>query len=386
MSNGWRQVSLEECYELIDARLAPTQLDSARPYVGLEHLQTEKRHIDAFGAVTGVRSMVTPFQPGDVLFGRLRPYLRKVALASVHGVCSPEILVLRPILSRCSSEYLMALVSSETVIERCIATSAGSRMPRTSARDLGSVRISLPSLREQSRIVKLFTAVNNVATALDQTAFRTREALAAVRYAAAANSKQMPLGSLCAPDGVQIGPFGSQLHAHEYQGVGIPVVMPQDMIDGEIVTRRIARVSEFTADRLARHRLAPGDIVLPRRGDLTKRALVTKEQSGWLCGTGSVRIRVSPPVRPDVVFHLLSTQETNDWLAVNAVGTTMPNLNTQIVRKLPVPLPIESELEGIANTCGALMVHWLSADAVRASRSRVEVGAPQRVAWREQAG
>jgi len=65
---------------------------------------------------------------------------------------------------------------------------------------------------------------------------------------------------------------------------------------------------------------------------------VLDEQRGWLCGTGSVRVRVTK-VAPEVVFEALSTPETNRWLADHAVGITLPNLNTDIVSGIPVRLP-----------------------------------------------
>lgn len=71
---------------------------------------------------------------------------------------------------------------------------------------------------------------------------------------------------------LQTGPFGSQLHAHEYQVEGVPVVMPQDINDGLIGTEQIARIHEGRAEELDRHRMRLGDIVIARRGDLSRAA------------------------------------------------------------------------------------------------------------------
>ena len=145
----------------------------------------------------------------------------------------------------------------------------------------------------------------------------------------------MRLRELCEPDGIQIGPFGSQLHAADYVTDGIPSVMPKDLVGGRISTASIARVGEGDWRRLARHHLREGDIILPRRGDLSKRAMVEPDQAGWLCGTGSVRIRVSK-ADPQLVFEAISSPATNQWLAEHAVGATMPNLNTSLVGEIPL--------------------------------------------------
>src|SRR5207248_10404790 len=88
------------------------------------------------------------------------------------------------------------------------------------------------------------------------------------------------LRDLVIDEGIQIGPFASQLHAADYRENGTPVVMPRDMIAGRIDTTSIARVGPDDAVRLSRHRLRAGDILLPRRGDLAKRALVREGEDG----------------------------------------------------------------------------------------------------------
>ena len=89
---------------------------------------------------------------------------------------------------------------------------------------------------------------------------------------------------------MQTGPFGSQLHQSDYQESGVPVIMPADILDGKIDLTRIARVSESHVDRLKRHKLSKGDIVYGRRGDIGRQALIRDENTGWLCGTGCLRV------------------------------------------------------------------------------------------------
>jgi type I restriction enzyme, S subunit len=109
---------------------------------------------------------------------------------------------------------------------------------------------------------------------------------------------------------VQTGPFGSQLHASDYSDQGIPVVMPQDMVDGRISCVDIARVDETHARRLSQHRLRIGDIVFSRRGDVSRFAVVTEHDAGWLCGTGSIRIRLNcPEIDLGYLRHFLKRDE-----------------------------------------------------------------------------
>lgn len=164
------------------------------------------------------------------------------------------------------------------------------------------------------------------------------------------------LGEICANGhgGIQTGPFGSQLHAEEYAPVGIPVVMPQDLGDNTISTAQIARVPEAVAARLGRHRLAVGDIVFSRRGDVTRRALVRDSNADWLCGTGCLRVRPGNAVDSTFLSYLLGTADAKAWLLGNAVGTNMLNLNTTILGRLPLAVPPLSEQQAIAEVLGAL--------------------------------
>ena len=148
---------------------------------------------------------------------------------------------------------------------------------------------------------------------------------------------------------IQTGPFGSQLHQSDYVSDGIPVIMPKDIDDGRIGTETVARVSEETAMRLCRHRLRPRSIVLPRRGEITKRAWIGNDQAGWLCGTGCLQIVVEgTDLVPEFLYYYMEQDHVVRWLEQHAVGTTMLNLSASIVAGLPVRYPTPYEQSRIA--------------------------------------
>ncbi|MGW3786967.1 restriction endonuclease subunit S [Micromonospora chokoriensis] len=164
------------------------------------------------------------------------------------------------------------------------------------------------------------------------------------------------LGEACNRGGgsIQTGPFGSQLHAADYVSNGIPSVMPQNIGDNTIVEEGIARVSLEDADRLRRYLLAPGDIVYSRRGDVERRALVSERHSGWLCGTGCLRVRPGGQVNARFLSYYLGHPEVRAWIVRHAIGATMPNLNTSILSSLPVVLPPLPLQETVGRTLGAI--------------------------------
>lgn len=162
--------------------------------------------------------------------------------------------------------------------------------------------------------------------------------------------KSTTLGQVCNSQGgaIQTGPFGSQLHTSDYKELGVPVVMPTNIGDGGLVEDGIARIGEADVERLSQHKLRLGDIVFSRRGDVTKNALISVREVGWLCGTGCLKVRLGDESIASAKFisHYLRQPDTKEWLIRHAVGATMPNLNTGILSAVPVHLPpLQTQLE-----------------------------------------
>ena len=135
---------------------------------------------------------------------------------------------------------------------------------------------------------------------------------------------------------VQTGPFGSQLHAHEYTDEGIPVLMPKDLINGRANINSAAKIPETRADDLAKHKLKKGDILFSRRGDVARFGLITEESEGALCGTGCLKASISKEHSALFLSYFLQKSAVRKWLEQNAVGQTMLNLNTTILSELPI--------------------------------------------------
>ena len=86
---------------------------------------------------------------------------------------------------------------------------------------------------------------------------------------------------------IQTGPFGSLLHASDYVTLGIPFVMPKDLSDdARIMIDTIAYIGIRDFERLSKYHLQTGDVITARRGEIGRRALVTKNENVWVCGTG----------------------------------------------------------------------------------------------------
>ena len=165
--------------------------------------------------------------------------------------------------------------------------------------------------------------------------------------------KEYKLGEIA---DIQTGPFGSQLHQSDYVEIGTPCIMPTNIGNQlDIKTEGIAYIKDDDVRRLNRHCVKHGDIIYSRRGDIEKCAFISLREEGWLCGTGCLRIRVNVDfINQHFIAYQLSTKECKKWIVGNAVGTTMLNLNTGILKELPLKIPNIVSQNAIASILSSL--------------------------------
>ena len=151
------------------------------------------------------------------------------------------------------------------------------------------------------------------------------------------------------------GPFGSQIHAEDYVPNGVIYVMPKDIGNRYIIESTAAQISFEDAERLKRYKLLLGDIVYSRRGDIEKCALVRSENVGSLCGTGCLRVRPNQKViSAEFLSFYLGQPHIKKWIISKSVGATMHNLNSEILKQLPLNLPPLETQKQIAAVLSAL--------------------------------
>ena len=123
-------------------------------YIALEHIEGWTGRIIESEPDVQFGSQVKRFRAGDVLFGRLRPYLAKVARPDCDGVCVTELLVLRPIDGTIKPSFLERTLRSKPFIDAVTASTYGAKMPRTSWDFIGNMRYPVPPLAEQDAIAR----------------------------------------------------------------------------------------------------------------------------------------------------------------------------------------------------------------------------------------
>lgn len=148
------------------------------------------------------------------------------------------------------------------------------------------------------------------------------------------NWDKVPLGELSE---IKIGPFGTLLHKEDYIEGGHALVNPSHIVDGKIVVDMKLTVSDEKYAELSAYHLLLDDVVLGRRGEMGRCAVVSEE--GLLCGTGSLIIRTNGRLKADFIQKIISFPSFKKIIENKAVGQTMSNLNVPIVSNFLIICP-----------------------------------------------
>ena len=148
---------------------------------------------------------------------------------------------------------------------------------------------------------------------------------------------------------IQPGPFGSQLHSSDYADEGIPIIMPKDMIGGKISHQDLIRVPDEHLQRLKRHQVFDGDLMVARKGDVRKCVYITENENGWLTGSDCLKVSLDKgKCYPKYIYYQLRSPFIGRWLETISIGATMPSLNTGLLSGIEISLPTIDEQMRIA--------------------------------------
>ncbi|EKK3318906.1 restriction endonuclease subunit S [Salmonella enterica] len=138
---------------------------------------------------------------------------------------------------------------------------------------------------------------------------------------------------------IATGPFGSMIHQSDYIIGGVPLINPLHIVNSKIVIDPAISVSTELAKSLSSYKMVAGNIVMARRGEMGRCAVVTTKENGYLCGTGSFILKFSDEIDKNYIVELFKTVYVRNYLGGNSVGSTMTNLNHSILNKMPIHLP-----------------------------------------------
>lgn len=357
MRPGWQEVPVRFAATLNPEQLADdTDPDYRFRYVDISSVsQGEVRLPDEETRFAEAPSRARRIaRAGDTVASTVRTYLRAIAPAvdEEDVIYSTGFAVLRPRSESADGDYVRYALQADPFIDEVVANSEGVSYPAINAADMVRLKFWLPPLAEQRAIAAYLdretAEIDALVSAQEGLIATLRERRAAVidRFFDPRESTT-PLSQALRAS--LTGPFGTQLAASEYVDGGVPFINPTHIRNNRIAPDPSHAVSPAKADELSRFRLKSGDLVLGRKGDVDKCALVSAEEDGYLCGSDAIALRPGDRAIPAFVWWFLHSAwavfQLNKW----SVGATVVGLNQTTISKMRMPLPPLDEQHRIAD-------------------------------------
>ncbi|MDT0619528.1 restriction endonuclease subunit S [Salinisphaera sp. P385] len=373
---GWEICTLAEVCDRVKDSYTPIE-GGDTPYIGLEHLAQGFPAFVGRGSESDIKSSKTAFQIGDILFGKLRPYLRKGAQAGCDGISSTDILVFRA-KDRCESAFLKYLVHADEFISHAKSTTSGVQHPRTSWPSLRDFKLSLPPLPEQKKIAHILSTVQRAIEAQERIIQITTELKKALMHKlfteGLRNEPQKQTGIGPAPEGWEVVKLGALFekqpqngiykHRREY-GSGTQILRIDDFSnDGNVVTGAGNRVA-LARSEVKTYGLEAGDIVINRVNSLShlgKTALIGAIGDEIVFESNMMRFSVNESqVLKEYVFKFLNSPLTKKQIIGTAKrAVAQSSINQSDVKSIIVPMPSleeQGEIVAALDAIGAKITH-----------------------------
>ena len=313
------------------------------------------------------------FEAGDIVYSKIRPYLRKATLASFGGLCSADMYPLKPAADVVGG-FMLSVLLGDRFSKYAESVSVRSGMPKINRAEMADFVVALPPVHEQWAIAEALSDIDALLAGLSRLIAKKRDLKQAAMQQLVTGQTRLPgfqgewevkrLGELA---DVKTGPFGSSLHESDYVLDGTPIITVEHLGEFGVEHLNLPMVSELDRRRLQAYSLDAGDIVFSRVGSVDRNALIRSAEAGWLFSGRLLRVR---PDRRQAYAQFLSYQFHSEpfkaLVRSVAVGQTMASLNTQILKGIKVGLPPLSEQTAIAAVLSDIDAELTALEARRA--------------------
>lgn len=315
-------------------------------YIGLEHIDSDGQFISAQEVRAGeLASNKFRFGPRHLLFGKLRPYLRKTARPDFEGICSTDIVPILPG-PEVDRDYLFHYLRHPKTVEQAVLRCAGANLPRLSPRDLATFEVPVPPLPEQRRIADILDKADTIRRKRKKAIALTEELLRSAFLEMfgdpVTNPKGWPVkplsqivreGTIVTYGIVQAGP---------HVDGGIPYIRTGDIKDNRIIVESLLRTSPEIASRFRRSEVRAGDIIMSIRATVGTAALVPPSLDGANLTQGTARIAPGRDVTREFLFEHIRAPGMQRWFQGRVKGATFKEITLGELRTAPIMVPPRS--------------------------------------------
>lgn len=283
----------------------------------------------------GVVNSATNVIPAGSILVPTRMAVGKVAINAVDMAINQDLKALK-LKAGVDTRYLLnALMAKAPSLE---AQATGATVKGITLDMLRSLEIPLPPLEEQKRIAAILDQADDIRRKRQHAIDRLNQLGQAIFHEmfGRGDSSAIPLSDYF--EEIRMGPFGSMLHKSDYVDGGIPLINPMHITDGKIAPNPKFSIEQRKAKELSSYRLKEGDVVVGRRGEMGRCAVVLAAHDGYLCGTGSMFLRAAvDKADPFFITELIKSKNVIKKIEAVASGVTMMNLNSTSFDRVMVP-------------------------------------------------
>ncbi|MHB1309025.1 MAG: restriction endonuclease subunit S [Limisphaerales bacterium] len=323
--------------------IQPEAIGQGTAYLGLEHIESGGKILGAKPVDEGeLASSKFKFTDRHVLYGKLRPYLAKIACPDFTGICSTDIL---PILPGPNLErrFLCYFLRQPSMVDYANSRAAGANLPRLSPSALAEFEIPLPPLAEQRRIAEVLDRAEALRAkrraALAQLDSLTQSLFLDLFGDPATNPKgfpKKPLASLVRDDDtINYGVVQPGDDLDE----GVPLVRVGDLIDGEVRHSELKRIAPSIEAAHKRSRLRGDEILVSCVGSIGVVALANESVKGFNIARAVARIRLAEATSSIFMAAYLSTDFVQRYFTNELRTVSQPTLNIKQLSETTVVLP-----------------------------------------------
>ena len=347
-----KRVRLSEIAELITKGTTPTTLGYNFQEDGVNFLKIEcfsedgtyiKEKTAHISEECHEKLKRSKLRTGDILFsiagaiGRVAVVTEEMLPANTNQALA----IIRVTRDDIYLPYIKLILTSQIVKAQFERKKQGVAQLNISLKDINELEIPLPEKSKQIECASLLEKISGIITARQKQLQKLDELVKARFVELFGDPISNPHGfekvDLSELADIKIGPFGSLLHKEDYIEGGYALLNPSHIIDGKIAPDSKLTVSREKYEELSAYHLKAGDVVMGRRGEMGRCAVVPCD--GYLCGTGSLLIRTKGDVTADYIQKIISFPSFKKAIEDMAVGQTMPNLNVPIVSRFQIIKP-----------------------------------------------
>ncbi|MGY6643797.1 MAG: restriction endonuclease subunit S [Salinarimonas sp.] len=335
----WERVALGEIAKIDRSSIQPSDIQHGSRYVGLEHIESGGASLSSVIVGNGeLASSKFVFTSNHILFGKLRPYLAKIVCPDFEGICSTDILPIRPT-DKIEKRYLLHFLRQQETIDWATSRATGINLPRLSPKQLETLEIPLPPLDEQRRIA----AILDKADALRQ---KRKQAIALLDSMTQAIFLEMfgdPIGGqFSLADALISSGNGIAVDQNE-SGEGVPVSRIETIWNGKIDSNRV-KWTNPDSKRAQKHFLNEGDILFSHINSLEhigKTALYEGAPPNLLHGINLLRLQTNRDIiEPVWLESLLKSESARSFFRNRCKkAVNQASLNQKDLKDLTFNLP-----------------------------------------------